>query len=211
MRAPRKRWSIPLLLYGLFFIWYTDFGGPVTDDEIANFETTMVNQGYDAERVAYMSAFFREDTGNQFLMVNVIDANQNPPKVAGAPPGADADALMGLYMEHMIPQLLSRACHPTFVGNAVFSVIDVVGIDGAESWSNAALMRYRSRRALMEIIAHPAMRERHDFKIAALEKTIAYPVEPVFYLADLRLQLGLLLLLLALLLDKWPHHNSLKR
>ena len=211
MRAPRKRWSILLLLYGLFFIWYTDFGGPVTDDEIATFETTMVDQGYDAERVAYMTAFFREDTGNQFLMVNVINANQNPPKVAGAPPGADADALMGLYMEHMIPQLLSRACHPTFVGSAVFSVIDLVGIDGAENWSDAALMRYRSRRALMEIITHPAMRERHDFKMAALEKTIAYPVEPVFYIADLRLQLGLILLLLALLLDKWPHHNSLKR
>ena len=211
MRRPRKRWSIPLLLYGLFFIWYTDFGGPVTDDEIATFEASMMDLGYDPKRVAYMSAFFREDTGNQFLMVNVIDANQNPPKVAGAPPGADADTLMGLYMEHMIPQLLSRACHPTFVGNAVFSVIDVVGIDDAESWSDAALMRYRSRRALMEIITHPAMRERHDFKIAALEKTIAYPVEPVFYLADLRLQLGLILLLLALLLDKWPHHKSLKR
>ena len=203
MRLSRKRWSIPLLLYGLFFIWYTDFGGPLTEDEIATFETTMVDLGYDPERVPYLTAFFREDTGNQFLMVNVIDANQNPPEVAGAPPGADADTLMGLYMEHMIPQLLSRACHPTFVGNAVFSAIDVVGIDDAENWSDAALMRYRSRRALMEIITHPAMRERHDFKIAALEKTIAYPVEPVFYLADLRLQLGLLLLIFTLLLDKW--------
>ena len=103
----------------------------------------------------------------------------------------------------MILELLIHACHPIFVSSAVFYVIDLAGIDSGESWSDAALMRCRSRPALMEIITHPAMRERHDFKIAALEKTIAYPVEPVFYLADLRLQLGLLLLIFTLLLDKW--------
>ena len=99
-------------------------------------------------------------------------------------------------------ELLIHACHPIFVSSAVFSVIDLVGIDSAESWSDAALMRCRIRPALMEIITHPVMRERHDFQIAALEKTIAYPVEPVFFLTDLRLQMGMLLMIFTLLLDQ---------
>ena len=34
----------------------------------------------------------------------------------------------------------------------------------------------------------------HDFKIAAIEKTIAYPLDPWFHLGDPRLVVGLLVL-----------------
>ena len=42
---------------------------------------------------------------------------------------------------------------------------------------------------------------RHDFKMAGLEKTIAYPIEPRIYLGDLRLLLGLFMLAVTALLD----------
>ena len=64
------------------------------------------------------------------------------------------------------------------------------------------LMRYRSRRTFMEIITHPDMVDRHEFKIAALDKTIAYPIEMQLYLSDPRLLLGLILLIVTLMLDK---------
>ena len=41
----------------------------------------------------------------------------------------------------------------------------------------------------------------HDFKLAGLEKTIAYPIEPRIYLGDLRLLLGLFMLAITALLD----------
>jgi hypothetical protein len=60
-------------------------------------------------------------------------------------------------------------------------------------------MRYKSRRAFMEIVTHPDMRDRHAFKIAALQKTIAFPVEPIGYYSDPRIILGMLILIIGLL------------
>ncbi len=79
--------------------------------------------------------------------------------------------------------------------------MDLVGIEGAEQWDQGAFMRYRSRRSFMEVVAHPATRGRHEFKTAALEKTIAYPVETLVNLGDPRALLGLGLLSLAALVD----------
>jgi hypothetical protein len=62
-------------------------------------------------------------------------------------------------------------------------------------------MRYKSRRAFMEVVTHPNMGSKHAFKVAALEKTIAYPVETVIYLSDPRLLLALILIILGLFLQ----------
>jgi hypothetical protein len=100
--------------------------------------------------------------------------------------------------------LLRSACHPIFFGEGLGGVaVDVAGIEGARGWDMAALFRYKSRRAFVEIITHPAMGERHAYKLAAMEKTIAYPVEPGLFLSDLRVLLFLLLALAASLLDGW--------
>jgi hypothetical protein len=196
-----KLWLVPALLYALFVYWYTDFGGPLSDAEVDQFVATMKSNGSDPEVIAFIDKFARQDSGRQFLMVNSIDLNENPPTVEGAKPGESADELMGRYMEHMIPALLSRASHPVFMGSAVYPALDLVGIEEAENWDQAALFRYRSRRAFLEIITNPAFSGKHHFKTAALEKTIAYPTESDLYLGDPRLLLGLILLALTALID----------
>ena len=196
-----KIWLVPALLYVLFFAWYTDFGGPLSDDEVDHYVATMENNGRPTELVAFMKAFARQDTGRQFLMVNNIDMNENPPNVEGAEPGESAADLMGRYMAHMIPALLARACHPVLMGSAVYPSMDLVGIEGAENWDQAALFRYKSRRALLEIVTNPAFNGKHQFKTAALEKTIAFPIETSLYLSDPRLLLALVLLALTALIE----------
>ena len=59
-------------------------------------------------------------------------------------------------------------------------------------------MRYRSRRDLMEIATNPAFSGRHEFKIAAIRKTLAFPIDPWGQLGDPRLVLGLVVAVLAL-------------
>lgn len=196
-----KLWLVPALLYAAFVFWYTDFKGPLTEEEIAGFTGTMQANGSAPDTIAFIEQFMRGDSGRQFLMVNNIDMNENPPDVEGAEAGASADELMARYMEHMIPALLSRACHPALMGAAVYPAMDLVGIDGAEQWDQGALFRYRSRRSFMEIVSNPAFRGKHHFKTAALEKTIAYPIETSLYLGDPRMLLGLLLLAVTALLD----------
>ena len=135
------------------------------------------------------------------MMVNNIDFNEHPPEVAGAAPGESAEQLMGRYMEHMLPALLKRASHPVLTGSAVYPSMDIVGIEGAETWDAGALFRYRSRRDFLEIVANPAFMGKHHFKTAALEKTVAYPIEPDLYLGDPRLILGLIILAITALVD----------
>ncbi len=209
MTSRQKLWLGSLVLYAVFFSWYTDFGGPLTDAEIQAFisKTQDQNLGGNQSARGALLEFLQNDTGRQFLMFNAVDLAKNPPQKEGAPPDADAQTLIDLYMEHMIPALLSRASHPVVVGKSVADSLDLLGIEGAETWSDGAIMRYRSRRTLIDIIGNPEFYERHDFKLAGLEKTIAYPIEPRIYLGDLRVLLSLFMLAVTALLDAHLAHR----
>ena len=203
MTSRRKLWLSSILLYALFVSWYTDLGGPLTEAEIQAYIAKTEDRdlgGASSARGALLE-FLRNDTGGQFLMFNAVDLAKNPPPMEGAPPDADGQTLVGLYMEHMIPALLSRASHPVVVGKSVADSLDLLGVEDAEAWSDGVIMRYRSRRTFIDIIDNPEFYARHDFKLAGLEKTIAYPIEPRIYLSDLRLLLGLFMLAITALLD----------
>ena len=206
MNNSMKIWISLLVIYAGFFLWYTDMGGKLDEEEIEFFlekleENASVNSDDSRTQISRIKRFMEEDTGRQFFMVNNIDVNENPEDVEGAEPGESAESLLNRYMEHMYSQLIKRACHPVFAGYAIHPSMDLVGIEGAEIWDQAALMRYKSRRAFMEVVTHPNMLSKHDFKVAALEKTIAYPVETALYLSDPRLLLALILIILGLFLQ----------
>ncbi len=106
-------------------------------------------------------------------------------------------------MEYMTPLLFKRACHPVFWGRAANTAMDLMNADGMETWSAAAGMRYRSRRDLLEIAMNPEFAGRHEFKVASLAKTIAFPIDPWFQLGDPRLVLGMLLGLIGCAVSWW--------
>lgn len=194
-------WIVPLGIYAVFTFWYTDFRGPLSSGEIEDYMQKIKTRGLNEEALQSMERFMREDTGRQFIMVNVLDLHDDPGNVEGAEPGESAQQLMDRYMSYMFPALLSRASHPAFMGESINRSMDLVGIEGAEHWDSGALMRYRSRRTLMEIVANNDQADAHRYKVAALEKTIAYPVETRIYLSDLRFLLALILLCITALLD----------
>lgn len=204
MKRTRTRtwlWCVPAAVYLLFCGWYTNLSGALTADEIERYADLLAKNGATAQRVAQMRRFMAADTGRQLIMVNIIDMAHAPPPVEGAPPNESADALLDRYMRYMWPALLRRACHPVFAGNAVFEALDIVGIAGAQQWSRAALMRYRSRRDVLDIATDPAFSGSHEFKMAAMEKTIAVPVETQIYLSDLRFLSGLVLFSIVAFVD----------
>ena len=189
-------WALPTLAWLSFCAWYTNTSGPLTADEIAAFTAQMERNGRPPEAVRRLRRFMTEDRGDQFLMANLIDMAE-----ADKTAPLTAEASMDRYMAHMYPALFRRACHPILAGPVVFHAMDLAGIEGAASWSDFAIMRYRSRRDLMEIALNPIFDEKHHFKMAALDKTIAVPVEPQLYLSDLRLMLFLLLFGLTAIAD----------
>lgn len=203
-------WLVPAMLYAVFWYWYTPLGGPLTPAEITAVVTRLEAGGGDPARIARLREFMENDDGRQFVMVNYLDMADAPPTLPATGPGATADDLMNHYMEHMYRELFKRACHPVFAGTVVHSALDLAGIDGADEWTRVGLVRYRSRRDMIEIATDPAFGGRHDYKIGALDKTIAVPVAPDLYLSDPRFLLALMLLALVACLDLLLHGRRVR-
>ena len=65
------------------------------------------------------------------------------------------------------------------------------------------------RPVVLTILAtNPALRGRHEFKIAAFDKTVAYPVETFLYLSEARALLFVLLLAIVATLDLVLYRRS---
>ncbi len=200
MKMTRTKWVwlVCAIIYVVFFSWYTSFGGPLSDEEIEHYLGRFAEQtpSPNPEELASLRRFMEEDTGDDFVMLNIIDMYDVPLQIDGVEPGDSSDQVLGKYMEYMYPALFSRACHPVFFGNAAHSALDIMNADGMEEWTRGALMRYRSRRDMLEISTNPRFQGSHEFKVAAMAKTIAFPLDPWFQLGDPRLVLALFLALI---------------
>lgn len=203
MTATKWVWLVCGVVYVAFFSWYTSFGGPLTDAEIEHYMSKFVatNPNMNAQAQARLRRFMQEDTGDDFAMLNVIDMYDTPLPIAGVAPGESSGDVLNKYMAYMYPALFSRACHPVMAGSAANLAMDLMNAPGMEAWTTGALMRYRSRRDLVEIASNPAFQGSHEFKVAAMHKTIAFPLDPWFHLGDPRLLLALILGLIGTLLS----------
>ncbi len=193
MTRIRWIWLVLAGLYAAFIAWYTSFGGPLTEAETSRYLGFFEARGAPPETVAMLRRFMEEDTGDDFVMINVIDMYETPLPVDGVQPGESSDDVLGRYMQYMYPALFSRASHPVLFGSAAATAMDLMNADGMEQWTQGAAMRYRSRRDMLEITTNPAFAGSHEFKVAAMRKTIAFPVDPWFHLGDPRLLLALTL------------------
>ena len=74
--------------------------------------------------------------------------------------------------------------------------MDLLNAGDLREWGDTVSIRYRSRRDFMDFATDPRMSEVHVFKVAAMERAIAFPADPWFHFGDLRIILGLVLGLL---------------
>ena len=188
-------WLVLAILYTGFFSWYTSFGGPLSQEEMDHYYKMLEARNSDGspEQRARLRKFMEEDTGDDFVMINVIDMYEEPMQISEVSSSDTSEDVLDRYMEYMYPALFMRACHPILFGEAANQAMDLMNAPGMEQWTRGAAMRYRSRRDMLEIASNPAFAGAHDFKIAAMAKTIAFPIDPWFHLGDPRLLLALLL------------------
>ena len=207
LTAPKWIWAVLVSIYAVFFGWYTSFGGPLTDEEIAYYESVLRDAGGDEESFAHWSDFMRTDTGDDFAMLSAIDYKDVADPVPGLAPGATGREASAKYLAAGGGMAMRNATHPILGGTAAADAIDVWGIEGAARWDQGVLIRYRSRRDLMNLIVTGVSgqaredQNSHDYKVAGMEKTIAYPLDPWFYLGDPRLVFGLAFLVIGLALE----------
>ena len=193
MRRTWLSWLMLASLYAGFRLWYDGGGPPLTADEVARYTAILEQRGAEPEQLAAVREFLASDPGGDFVMANLIRFRDAPLAVGDVKPGESSQQALDRYMAHMVPALLRRACHPVLVGPVVGRAVEAWGIQAAEPWSLAGLVRYRSRRDMIEIATDPAFGDAHLYKQAAMDQTIAVPVEPFFSLASPRWLVALLL------------------
>jgi hypothetical protein len=137
-------------------------------------------------RVEELREFLASDTGDDFVMANFIHFRDEPLRGGAVQPGESSQQALDRYMAHMVPALFRRACHPVLAGPVVAGALDLWGIESGEQWSLVGLVRYRSRRDMLAIATDPAFADAHRYKTAAIEQTIAVPVEPFLQLGSPR-------------------------
>ena len=191
------------LVYLAFFCWYTSFRGPLTPEEIVHYRAVVADlSDDDPERIAAFQRFMETDTGDDFGMISFVDLKQTPTLIEGVEPGESSEAVLDKYADPFFSRVVMLAAHPSLVGRAAAPAIDSWGIEGASDWNDGIVVRWRSRRDFMQFVE--LMRDEsnendiHAFKVAAMEKTIAYPLDPWFHLGDPRLLLALVFAVIGL-------------
>jgi hypothetical protein len=197
-------------LYFLFWRWYTGKQKPLTPNEIEKYLQKLAERNPDPVVFERMQAFLQNDTGHSFIMVNFIKLNDQPNFTNNdrTPLTETSEAVLNRYNSAFLPGILKRACHPILFGKAAAQAVEVWGIPGGEEWTMVGLVRYRSRRDMIEAATAPGFQEIHGFKVAAIEKTIAVPIEPLLQLGDPRVFAGMLALLSILITNSFKERKS---
>ncbi len=201
MSTPLIIWITAFLLYSIFWLWYVGFRKPLSKTEIDHYlkELGKFNNN-STEGLTDLCQFLENDTGKSFVMVNSISLKKTPDLVEGVKTGDSSIKTLITYHKSFMKAMLKRAGIGIFQGRVAGKSVDVIGIENADEWQISGINRFRSRRDFMEILITPQFHEKHEFKFAALSKSIAYPVDPWFQLGGFPLTVGLVVALMAALL-----------
>ncbi len=194
-------WVCALVLYGVFSLWYNNWRGPLTHAEIASHTERFEAGGADPELIASLRKFLETDDGGEFYMVNLI--RLHPGEVAMPDTGERRPAreVLERYTGYFMPQVFKRAGHPALLGQAAGGYLDRANVEANPGWSFAGVVRYRSRRDMVELATNPAFRPAHAFKMAAMANTLAFPIAPPVMFVGPRVWVALVLALLASLVQ----------
>jgi len=193
-------WGGAALVYAAFWAWYVGFSGPLTKAEVDGYMAKIApGLGVDPERRDRMRAFLESDDGGEFFMVNLIRLQPEPVRPPdGGPPAPAARVLEG-YTGPFLRALFRRGGHPALGGRAAAGYLEAWGVEKNPGWTMAGVIRYRSRRDLIELATMPQFAPIHAFKNAAMSNTLAFPIAPARMFFGPRVVVALVLALLAAL------------
>jgi hypothetical protein len=168
-----------IAIYVLFLLWhYRLCSKPLTKAEI---DRLSAKGGYDdmnANEKANFRRFMEADDGKPFYMVNLMRFREKALYPAGEFPdvktGEDAAKL---YNRAVIRELIKRGSYPVFYSKKMANLLSES--DGTDFFEHVGIVRYRSRRDLLNMAESPVYAECIKHKWASLEKTVAVPTRRV--------------------------------
>ena len=174
--------SVAIVGYASFWSWYVGFGHKISEQELSRYMVCIEQTQLSPESIESFRNFFTNDDGKEFFMVNLLHLKS---------PKRESRALLDKYTSVFVSKLMKRAGHPYFFGLAQARNIENLNCDTADGWTSAAIMRYRSRKDLGDMIVDTFGQEHHGFKLAALEKTLAFPASGTLNIGSVPLVVAL--------------------
>ncbi len=188
-----------LAIFIAFISWYGGRGKPLSQQETEQLLTEIQRRGAGSgeQGVSHLLPQLRElaasDDGNEFFMVNLIRWREKALYPAGSPYGDDVRQADARYGKALVPHLIKYAGHPVFMANVMGPFINE-GNDPA--WQRVAIVRYRSRRDMLRMIAEVANKDVGIHKWASIERTHVFPARSLFDLNARRSLIAALLMLI---------------
>jgi hypothetical protein len=194
-------YAILTVIYVSWFIWYGGSGEPVTKAELDSYITSMKDKSSSRperinEATELMHRLAAFDTGNEYLMINLIKYRKKAlyPADSAWANETDARAADGRYTQGVVKELFVRGGLPILKS----TVIGTFMLDEDwRDWDEVAIVRYRSVKDMLDMIVGMADSGLAVHKFASIEQTHVFPAEPVISLVFIRLLFALVLFFIA--------------
>lgn len=175
------------VIFVTFSTWYGGASKPISAEEgqilLEKVEQTF-GDADESERgfIANIEQKIPRDDGREFYAVNLENLKDGPE-------AARADRA---YAKIVFPLLLKRGGHPVFLSERVGLMLGQYG----NQVDRVAVVRYRLLRDMIDMVLDPAMKEGEVHKFAALDHTEVFITRPTISFVQVRITLGLLLILI---------------
>jgi hypothetical protein len=151
--------GVGLMAFLVITYWYTWSASPLNDAEIDTYVAAIAAQdqvpGREHDLMA-LKRFLADDDGLPFYTINLYKFHEEANYAADAGfEGSGRDAF-DRFSNVMVRLLVARASHPIFGSDWIFA--------GGTDWDRIVMVRYRSRRDIVDIFASP------EFEAASVHK-----------------------------------------
>lgn len=172
-------WLVAATLYAGFLLFYSNWRGKLTREEIDTMLAQAEAQGAaDLNDLSIVRKFLEEDDGREFVMVNLVrvpDTMVIDPDTGAQVPASD---MMKAYSKAFMPRLIKHGGHPALAARKVGGYVDAWKVGPDPGWSIVGFMRYRSRRDMLKMVVDPTFKDAHKYKLLGVGETFSFPTQP---------------------------------
>jgi hypothetical protein len=171
-------WPVVAALYVLFRAWYDNWRKPLSTQEVAHYmRLIQTSPGTEHTDPQVLRQFLARDDGKEFVMCNLVRLHAQPvphPLTGVLTPPRQ---LIQEYFRPFAVTLFLHGGHPVVTSRKVAGYIDSWNVPPDPGWTMVGMMRYRSRRDMMELTLNPRFMKAYPFKAAAVEQTYSFPTQ----------------------------------
>jgi hypothetical protein len=191
------------IIYVLFLLWHRRwFSKPLSKEELTAWQENQERGQHsvysDLER-ENVRAFLEADDGKPFYMVNLMKYRDKALYPGGEFPevktGRQANAH---YTKAVVRELIKRGSYPVFLSSKLSNLLTPGGDE--DFFEEVGIVRYRSRRDMLQMTNGPDFIKAEPHKWASMEKTVVVPTKKLLMI-DLGVLVPLVLFVIWLLVN----------